>query len=98
MRRRNAAKREAGAAEETVDGTTLDALGPALRTALDGRADLDVEALHHALERMERDPALAAKSRVVELRFFAGLTIEQTAEALARSTASIKRDWEFCRA
>jgi len=35
---------------------------------------------------------------VVELRFFAGCTIEETAEALSVSTATVERDWRFARA
>jgi RNA polymerase sigma factor (TIGR02999 family) len=37
-------------------------------------------------------------ARVVELRFFAGLSVEETAEALATSTATVKRDWRAARA
>ena len=46
--------------------------------------------------------ALAAlderKSRVVELRFFGGLTIDETALALQISSKTVLRDWEFARA
>jgi RNA polymerase sigma factor (TIGR02999 family) len=46
--------------------------------------------------------ALAAldgrKSRVVELRFFGGLSLEETAEALGVSTKTVMRDWEFAKA
>jgi RNA polymerase sigma-70 factor, ECF subfamily len=38
------------------------------------------------------------KSRVVELRFFGGLTLEETAEALGVSSKTVARDWEFARA
>lgn len=38
------------------------------------------------------------KARVVELRFFAGLSLEETAEALEASLATVKRDWTFARA
>ena len=45
--------------------------------------------------------ALAAfderKSRVVEMRFFAGLGVEETAEALAVSPETVKRDWRIAR-
>jgi RNA polymerase sigma factor (TIGR02999 family) len=40
----------------------------------------------------------ARKSTVVELRFFGGLTVEQTAEALAVSRETVIRDWRFARA
>jgi RNA polymerase sigma factor (TIGR02999 family) len=52
---------------------------------------VDVVALDEALERLAIvDPQ---QSRVVELRFFAGLSVEETAEALAISPATVKRDW-----
>lgn len=52
--------------------------------------DVEVLALHDALEELaELDPRQAA---VVELRFFAGATIEETAEALGVSPATVKRD------
>ncbi|HVF39083.1 MAG TPA: ECF-type sigma factor [Gemmatimonadaceae bacterium] len=52
--------------------------------------------LHHALEDLNRvDPRRAA---VVECRFFGGLDVEETAEALDLSTATVKRDWRIARA
>ena len=52
---------------------------------------IDVIALDEALERLGSvDPQ---QSRVVELRFFAGLSVEGTAEALGISPATVKRDW-----
>lgn len=52
---------------------------------------VDVIALDQALERLGSiDPQ---QSRVVELRFFAGLSVEETAEALGISPATVKRDW-----
>jgi RNA polymerase sigma factor (TIGR02999 family) len=57
--------------------------------------DLDVMALDRALE------ALAAvderKSRVIELRFFGGLSVEETAEVLHVSTDTVKRDWRIAK-
>jgi RNA polymerase sigma factor (TIGR02999 family) len=48
------------------------------------------------LQRLERiDPQ---QSRVVELRFFGGLNVEETAEALGISTATVKREWQFAKA
>lgn len=56
----------------------------------------DHVALDEALERLERlEPR---KGRVVLLRYFAGLTIEQTAEALGIAPATVKADWSFARA
>jgi len=57
---------------------------------------VDLLALHEALERLEREEPV--KSQVVELRFFGGLTIEETAEALGISTGSVKRYWTAARA
>ena len=58
--------------------------------------DLDVVALDGALQRLsELDPQ---QSRIVELRFFAGLTIEDTSEVLGISPATVKRDWTSARA
>ena len=52
---------------------------------------VDVVALDEALERLAAvDPQ---QSRVVELRFFAGLSVEETADALGISPATVKRDW-----
>ena len=61
-----------------------------------GKADIDVIALDGALDRLaELD---SQQSRIVELRFFAGLTIEDTAEVLGISPATVKRDWTSARA
>ena len=53
--------------------------------------EVDLIALDDALKELERlDPQ---QSRVVELRFFAGLSIEETAEVLHISPATVKREW-----
>ncbi len=75
--------------------------GPAQRVALD-------EGMLVSFDQPQRmidfDSALARladidpqKSRVVELRFFAGLTVEQTALALGVSASTVARDWQFAR-
>lgn len=52
--------------------------------------------LDAALERLAKfDPRQA---QVVELRFYAGLSVEETAEALGLSTRTVKRDWQVARA
>ena len=84
-RRRRASKRDGGV-PVTLDESVPD------------RPDrsLDVLALDDALRRLaELDPRQA---RVVELRFFGGLEIEQVAEVLEISPATVKRDWTFARA
>jgi RNA polymerase sigma-70 factor, ECF subfamily len=57
---------------------------------------MDVLALHHALERLETFDA--RQSRVVELRFFGGLSIEETAVVMKISTATVKREWKMAKA
>lgn len=84
--RRRAAKRAGGRPEEP------------LRLAPEGAEEpaADVLVLHDALQRLESLDARQA--RVVECRFFAGLSVEETAEALGISPASVKRDWAVARA
>jgi RNA polymerase sigma factor (TIGR02999 family) len=61
-----------------------------------GEQSIDLVALDDALERLAAlDPEQA---RLVELRFFGGLTIEETAEAMAISPATVKRHWTVARA
>jgi RNA polymerase sigma factor (TIGR02999 family) len=58
--------------------------------------DLNVVALDEALDRLaEIDEQ---QSKIVELRFFSGLTVEETAEVLGISTATVKRDWSMAKA
>jgi RNA polymerase sigma-70 factor (ECF subfamily) len=56
----------------------------------------ELVALNEALERLAQIDA--RQSRVVELRFFGGLTVEETAEALGMSAKTVKRDWSVARA
>jgi RNA polymerase sigma factor (TIGR02999 family) len=72
---------------------SLDALGEQLEGRIvlsDDNAELLI-ALDAALENLER--LNERQSRIVECRFFGGLTIEQTAAALGISTASVSRGW-----
>jgi RNA polymerase sigma factor (TIGR02999 family) len=79
-RQRGRDKRGAGVSVTSLDGSAV-APQPAV----------DVVALDEALERLATvDPQ---QSRVVELRFFAGLSVKETAEALGVSPATVKRDW-----
>jgi RNA polymerase sigma factor (TIGR02999 family) len=57
--------------------------------------DVDVVALNDALEALAAIDA--QQGQVVELRFFGGLSIEETAEALGISPATVKRDWSTAR-
>jgi RNA polymerase sigma factor (TIGR02999 family) len=75
--------------------------GGVVFTAIDGKqigrgTNIDAIALDEALERLAAiDPQ---QSRVVELRFFGGLTIEETADALDISPATVKREWTWAKA
>ena len=61
-----------------------------------GEQSIDLLALDEALERLAAiDPDQA---RLVELRFFGGLTVEETAEAMEISPATVKREWTMARA
>ena len=56
----------------------------------------DLLAVNDALSQLEaEDPQMA---KVVKLKFFAGLTLEETAKAIGRSRASTQRDWSYARA
>jgi RNA polymerase sigma factor (TIGR02999 family) len=83
---KRAAKRHA--ALEPLSTTLLDQQGPA--------PDRDVVAVHEALLAFEAVDERAAK--VVELRFFGGLELEEIANALDISVATVKRDWAVARA
>lgn len=64
--------------------------------AATGGNALDLLALDEALVQLD---ALAPRqAKVVELRFFGGLEVVETAEALGISVATVKRDWTFARA
>ena len=58
--------------------------------------DLDLLALDEALEQIARIDE--RKAKVVEMRFFGGLSIEETAEALGIARATVTEDWRFARA
>jgi len=58
--------------------------------------DLDLERLDASLQRLNE--VSADRARLVELRFFVGLTIEQTADVLGSSPATVKRQWDAARA
>ena len=81
---RNTAKRHAGVLV-TLDEQLVSAPG----------SGLDVLLLDEALSRLAAADARCAQ--VVELRFFGGLSVEETAVALDTSPATVKRDWQFAR-
>jgi RNA polymerase sigma factor (TIGR02999 family) len=85
-RRRHAEKRGGGSHRLT--------LGEGI--ASPARQDVDILALDQALDGLAELDSMQAQ--VVELRFFAGLTIPETAEVLGISTATVERDWITARA
>jgi RNA polymerase sigma factor (TIGR02999 family) len=79
-RQRGRGKRGAGVSIISLD-----------ENAIASQPAVDVVALDEALERLGAvDPQ---QGRIVELRFFAGLSVKETAEALGVSPATVKRDW-----
>jgi RNA polymerase sigma factor (TIGR02999 family) len=89
-RARGAAKRGGGAVQVTLDEALLRADAPG------DSAEVDLIALDRALEALARlDPHQA---RIVELRFFGGLSVEETAEAMNISAATVKRHWTVAKA
>jgi len=68
-----------------------------LAAATDEASDIaDVLAIDEALERLaDIDPD---QVRIVEMRFFAGLTVDETAHVLGRSPRTVKREWQLARA
>ena len=85
-RRRQADKRGAGRLRVSTDVELAD--GSSL--------DFDMLAIDGALSRLERLDA--PQARIVELRFFGGLTVEETAKVAGVSTATVKREWRRARA
>ena len=84
-RSRNAGKRGGAAIKLAIDSVDVPGESPGL----------DIVALDDALKDLARfDPQ---QSRVVELRFFSGLSIEDTAEVLGISESTVKRDWNTAR-
>jgi RNA polymerase sigma factor (TIGR02999 family) len=61
-----------------------------------GQSPVDLLALDTALDQLAQLDE--RKCRVVELKFFTGLTTEETAEAIGASVATVERDWSFARA
>lgn len=86
-RRRGAEKRGGSATMVSLDDVEAPRSSP---------PSVDLLTLHEALERLgRRDPRL---ERLVECRFFGGLTVVETAEALGISRRTVERDWSRARA
>ena len=92
-RARHALKRGGPAPRVTLDESLA---GDPASAGNSGGAGVDVLALNQALERLEQlDPA---RARIVELRYFGGLSVEETAAELGMSPATVKRHWTVARA
>jgi RNA polymerase sigma factor (TIGR02999 family) len=85
-RARGAIKRGGGGPRITLDEALV----------AGGERSIDLLALDQALERLAAMDA--EQARLVELRFFGGLTVEETAEALDISPATVKRHWTVAKA
>ena len=76
--------------------------GSAINVPLDeaksvrAKGGVDLAALDEALDKLAKIDV--QQSRIVELRYFGGLSIEETAEALGISVATVKRDWNVAKA
>lgn len=89
-RARGAAKRGGGQVQVTLDDRLLASGSPGAPD------DVDIVAVDRALEALAQfDPE---RARIVELRFFGGLSVDETAEALGISPATVKRRWTLARA
>jgi len=85
-RQRLAAKRGAGVRPQSLEESLTIAIAP----------DLDLLAVDLALNQLSSFDF--ERARIVELRYFGGLTIEETAEVLGTSVATVNRDWNVARA
>ena len=85
-RRRNAIRH--GGGQERVELMEAEIVSPA--------ADDEMLAVHDALDALGREDL--RKAELVKLRYFAGLSVEETAEVLGISVPTAKRDWAFARA
>ena len=87
-RNRRAAKRGAGVTRLSLD--------PTIGVAHSEGPDIDLLALDRALDRLAKLDA--QQSQIIELRYFGGLSIEDTSEFLGISPATVKRSWASARA
>ncbi|MBN2563900.1 MAG: sigma-70 family RNA polymerase sigma factor [Phycisphaerae bacterium] len=93
-RRARAKKRQGKMESVSIDEDSRVAQMPNISEGLSA----DLEALDQALAKLEQSPRHSEKCTLVKLRYFAGLTLEQAAEALGKSVATVKRDWVFAKA
>ncbi len=94
-RARQADKRGGSAPKVDID-EVAEIGGPGANGRADGSGPIEVLAIDEALGRLATLDA--EQARIVELRFFAGLTVEETAHVLNRSPRTIKREWRLAKA
>ena len=86
--RQHQAVKRGGSAQKRISITSAEKLAK--------EPDIDLLALNEALDELTRmDPQ---QGRIVELKFFAGLSIEEIAEVLGIGHATVERDWKMARA
>lgn len=86
--RQNQAAKRGGSEKQRLSITSAEAFVK--------QSEVDLLALNEALEQLsEMDPQ---QGRIVELKFFGGLSIEETAEVLGIGHATVERDWKMARA
>jgi len=86
--RQNKAVKRGGSDQQKLSITSAGQLGE--------KPDIDLLALHEALEELKTFDS--QQERIVELKFFGGLSIEETAEVLGVGHATVERDWKMARA
>jgi len=86
--RQNKAAKRGGSEQQRLSITSAGQLGE--------KPDIDLLALHEALEELKTFDS--QQERIVELKFFGGLSIEETAEVLGIGHATVERDWKMARA
>ncbi|HEY0346744.1 MAG TPA: sigma-70 family RNA polymerase sigma factor [Pyrinomonadaceae bacterium] len=86
--RQNKAAKRGGSEQQRLSITSAGQLGE--------KPDIDLLALHEALEELKTFDS--QQERIVELKFFGGLSIDETAEVLGVGHATVERDWKMARA
>jgi len=86
--RQNKAAKRGGSEQQRLSITSAGQLGE--------KPDIDLLALHEALEELKTFDS--QQERIVELKFFGGLSIDETAEVLGIGHATVERDWKMARA
>lgn len=95
-RQRDAQRRGSGAERLSLSDTQAALEVDEAQASTFGDDSVDVLAIDTALQRLEQIDA--PQSHIVELRYFGGLTLEETASVIGISVASVKREWAMARA